>query len=602
MPALPETIKRIIKQIWSFINDQYLIIFFTLTIGYKLYYFNTYISKITWPDNQYQFGIAFGYVTTALLFLPWLFVKKRKNLFVIIVASILSILILADAVYYSYFSSLPTIGILSGAGQAKDVGPAIADLIHWQLIFYVIDVIIAIITIKPASILFKKIKTKFNLPETKIYLPIITSLLIVIIFCINLANVGVEKLGEIVDKGYDTVSTSQYYGLFMSHVIDTARFIKEETISLSTEQEADLAKWVKDNKPAQSTSDQNAVAKGKNIIMIQVESLGGFVINQKINDKEITPNLNKLAANSNYFPNENFMIGAGHTSDADMSVNTSYFPLTDSAAFVLYGRDNYTGLPKTLIANGYKSAYAYHGFNRNFWNRDIALTSLGYQKFYAADNYSNGEKINMGLNDGDFLSETADYIAKQPKPSMSFVITLSSHTPFATTEKSRALGIDSSKYPTQVGDYLETINYTDRMLGNFFDKLKSAGLYDDSLIVIYGDHEPVLSAFEAGTIKYDPSGTQGKEVPLIIKTPNQTTGETYVNKGTHIDIMPTILDLTGIKTNQLMFGRSLFTDSKTCVDQIVTFPISKNCKADLETEKIKSATIIKYNQFENVNK
>jgi lipoteichoic acid synthase len=83
-------------------------------------------------------------------------------------------------------------------------------------------------------------------------------------------------------------------------------------------------------------------------------------------------------------------------------VNSSYFPLSDAAVFVRFGHDNFTSLPKTLIKNGY-SADAYHGFNRNFWNRNVALKSLGYQKFYAADNYPKGFDINMGLDDGTFL-------------------------------------------------------------------------------------------------------------------------------------------------------------------------------------------------------
>lgn len=600
---MPTTIKKIIKQLATFICDQYLVVFFTITIGLKLSFFNTYILKVTWPDNQYQFGIALGFISLAILFIPLLFIRRRQKLWVIISASIMTLLIMIDAVYFSYFSSLPTVGILSGIGQTKDVSSAITDLIHPQLFLYLIDIIVAIATLKPLNKLTKKIKTKFNLPKLNIKTSLFVTAVIITIFIINLTRIGIGKLGEVIDRGYDTVSTSQYYGLFMGHSIDLIRFVKAETISLSDDEKNDLTDWVKNNKPAQITSNQNGVASGKNIIVVQVESLGGFVINQKINDKEITPNLNKLAASSNYFPNERFMIGAGHSSDSDLTVNTSYFPLTDAAAFILNGSDDYTGLPKTLTANGY-SAYAYHGYNRNFWNRDIALNSLGYQKFYAADNYSDGAQINMGLNDGDFLMETADYIIKQPKPSFSFAITLSSHTPFATTSASRDLGLAASDYPTQVGDYLESINYTDRMLGKFFEKLQAAGLYDDSLIVVYGDHTPVLDSFRAGTIKYDPTSVQGKEVPLMIKTPNQTDSVTYDNKGTHLDIMPTILDLAGVKTDQLMFGQSLFASGdnalKVCADQLVAFPLTGNCQADLETEKNISAKIIRYDQFNNI--
>jgi phosphoglycerol transferase MdoB-like AlkP superfamily enzyme len=157
-----------------------------------------------------------------------------------------------------------------------------------------------------------------------------------------------------------------------------------------------------------------------------------------------------------------------------------------------------------------------------------------------------------------------------------------------------------------VGGYLEDINYVDRVLGKFFDKLKQEGLYNDSLIVAYGDHVPVLPAFSAGTIKYDPDTVQGKEVPLFIKLPNQTVGQTHPQKGTHLDIMPTVLDLVGAKTNQLMFGQSLFANDdkalKVCSDQLVTFPNTGNCLDMLQTEKLMSAKIIRYNQFKKITK
>ena len=407
------------------------------------------------------------------------------------------------------------------------------------------------------------------------------------------------------EKGYDTVSTSNNYGVLAAHGIDVARFIREETTSLSSKDKNALNSWVNNNRQKQTTDSLTGVAKGKNVIIIQIESLGGFVINQKIDGKEITPNLNVLAKSSQYFPNDRFIIGEGHTSDTDFVVNSSYFPLDDAAVFVRFGHDNFTSLPKTLITNGY-SADAYHGFNRNFWNRNVALKSLGYQKFYAADNYPKGFDINMGLNDGTFLSKTAEYIKNQPKPSFSYAITLSSHVPFSTNEQTDKLGVDKNKYPDQVGGYLDDINYTDSMLGNFFDKLKSEGLYDDSLILVYGDHTPVLPAFSAGTINYDPNSVQEKEVPLTIKLPNETVGETHPEQGTHLDIMPTILDLLGIKTNQLMFGQSLFAEGKNalkvCSDQMVAFQSSINCNDMLTIEKNKSSTIIRYNQFKNLPK
>ena len=181
---------------------------------------------------------------------------------------------------------------------------------------------------------------------------------------------------------------------------------------------------------------------------------------------------------------------------------------------------------------------------------------------------------------------------------------MSSHTPFEITNLTKELGINTVDYPDQVGGYLENINYVDRMLGQFFKKLKENDLYDDSLIVVYGDHTPILDSFSAGSMNYDSNTNQALEVPLFVKLPNQTIGQTHENIGTSLDIMPTILDLVGIKTNQLMFGQSLFAQLKnkpfTCQNHLVIFSNIGDCEAAELTEKSISSKIIRYNQFQSL--
>lgn len=591
--------KNVAKRILAFLSEQYLLVILSFTTGIKLFFISTYIIKLTW-SGYYINGIIISLLSAILVFSPLYFTKRCKKTLAIIIASFISIILMIDIVYYSYFSSLPTIGLLSAAGQTSDITSAILPLIKWWLPLYFIDIVFVLAFKKPIELFFNKIKERFSSPSTNnIFSSFVASILIVSTLIMSLP-MGFNKLNEVINRGYDTVSTAQYYGVLMAHAIDIVRFIKQETINISEEERQEIVDWVKLNKKPQVYSSLNSSAKNKNVILIQVESLGAFVLNQTVNNKEVTPNLNRLAGTANFFPNSHFVMGAGHTSDTDFVSNTSYFPLNDAAVFIRYGQSNFTSLAKTLAKNNY-STYAYHGFNRNFWNRNVALNSLGYQKYFAADNYSDGEKINMGLNDGDFLMETAEYIKEQPRPSLSYVITLTSHTPFNITNRTKTLGLKSDDYPNQVAGYLENINYTDRMLGKFFDNLKQNDLYDDSLIVLYGDHVPVLDSFSAGTIRYNPESKQGQEVPIIIKLPNQKEAKVYKNYGTHLDITPTIFDLLGIKTNQLMFGQSLFADERiNCSNQFANVSKNSDCNEFIEDSKYYSSLIIKYNQFNNL--
>ncbi|NTW61289.1 LTA synthase family protein [Candidatus Saccharibacteria bacterium] len=577
----------------SFFANQSIVLILAVTTFAKLLAFNTSVLRVTWPFDQYLDGVVMSFATCLLLFSPLLLINKYKNHLAIILASLASTLILIDAVYFLYFSSLPSVGLLAQIGQTGDVSSSIAGLIKWWMALLFVDIALLIIFRK----FFASIKHRFEKPSRILSLGAVATAIVV--FIVSGIWVGTTKLNDVFNEGYDTVSTAQYYGVFLAHTIDITRFIHETTVSLSEQEKQAVNDWVRQHEMTSQTNEYTGLAKGKNIIMLQVESLGSFVINQQINGKAITPNLDQLSKTTEFFPNDRFKIGAGHTSDTDFVVNSSYFPLNDAAVFVRYGHDDFTGLPKLFTKNGY-SANVYHGFNRNFWNRDIAVRSLGYQNFYAADNYPKGEIINMGLNDGDFLARTADYIKDQAKPSLSHVITLTSHVPFSITDTTRGLDINPSLYPNGTAGYLEDINYTDRMIGKFFDKLKTNGLYEDSLIVIFGDHTPVLPSFSAGTINYDNSSNQAKEVPLFIKLPNSTVGNTHASQGTHLDIMPTILDLAGIKTNQLMFGTSLFaTDRSVCEDQL-SISTSRDCRAAVSEAENYSAKIIRYNLFKDL--
>jgi phosphoglycerol transferase MdoB-like AlkP superfamily enzyme len=303
------------------------------------------------------------------------------------------------------------------------------------------------------------------------------------------------------------------------------------------------------------------IAAGKNIIMIQVESLQSFVLGERIERQEITPNLNRLMLKSHNFENHYFQTGAGATSDTDFTINTSYYPLKDSATFVRYGQNDFTSLAKELKDEGY-STYTYHGYNRAFWNRSQALDSLGYEKYFAKESYKNDEVINMGIPDEAFLSETVEYIKNQPKPALSYVITLSSHFPFHLPKELEGLNLVGSQYTDLSFGYLQNINYADRALGIFLEKLKQEGLYDNSLIVLFGDHYAKTDAVDMDGTLFDPGTLEGKEVPLFIKLPNQDSGVSHKNISSHIDVMPTVLNLVGAKLESFMFGTDLFSDKE----------------------------------------
>ena len=122
--------------------------------------------------------------------------------------------------------------------------------------------------------------------------------------------------------------------------------------------------------------------KGKNVIMVQLEAFQNFVIGQKINGQEVTPNMNKLLGESMYFKNFYHQTSQGRTSDADLAANASLQPLITGSVFIRYAQHQYDSMPSTLKDNGYTTS-VFHAYDGGFWNRNAMYQTLKYDTFYS---------------------------------------------------------------------------------------------------------------------------------------------------------------------------------------------------------------------------
>ena len=299
--------------------------------------------------------------------------------------------------------------------------------------------------------------------------------------------------------------------------------------------------------------------KGRNAIFIQVESLDNSVIGQKIGDEEITPNLNKLAADGLYFSNYYSPIGPGTTADAEFMTMNSLYSLPDTVAFIQYSYDNYDALPGLLKKNGY-GTYSMHGDQASFWNRASIYPQLGYEKWFSADDYTIPRKIgNYDLGDKDFFNQSLPKLEALPQPFMVTLITLTSHTPFVIPSDLQTLAIPASSNLTWLQtQYLQSVHYSDQAIGDFIGQLKTAGLYDNSVIFIWGDHGSSTGIAGALGVKNSVfPDLQASQVPLIILAPGTSIKGVNTAPANHLDVYPTVADLLGINPPAYVFGHDL---------------------------------------------
>ena len=160
------------------------------------------------------------------------------------------------------------------------------------------------------------------------------------------------------------------------------------------------------------------------------------------------------------------------------------------------------------------------------------------------------EKIGFGLSDKSFFRQTADYLKNLEQPFYSFIITLSSHVPYKMPDSCQGLELLPEDEGTLFGNYIQAVHYTDEAIGEFIDYIKELGLYDNSIIALYGDHFGIDCKNEAAEqvkafLGRDYTYNEMLNIPLIIHIPGSGIHETVETTGGQVDFMPTVLNLLG---------------------------------------------------------
>ncbi|MNO36427.1 Lipoteichoic acid synthase 2 [compost metagenome] len=288
--------------------------------------------------------------------------------------------------------------------------------------------------------------------------------------------------------------------------------------------------------------------------MVQLESVQNFVLNQMVQGQPLTPVLNKLASESLYFPYLFQQIGRGNTSDAEFTANTSIYPVGGNPMSSKYGNRKLPSLARLLHKRDY-IAVTFHVNNASFWDRNQMYPALGFDTYYDRP-YFRKEKFNrFGASDEELYRagfNKLNALAKQHQKFYAQFVTVSSHSPFTIPDGAKRLKLNEALNGKTLGDYLTAVNYADYALGTFIGRLKQTGLWNNSVLVVYGDH------FGLSKKKYNPQKISDAlgipyhkhistfNVPLLIHLPGQVSGRIIDRTGGQIDILPTVANIMGL--------------------------------------------------------
>ena len=550
------------ENIIKYLKVVFLPLVLAILFSWQNYFFNYWlnISSDIYDTRLFVCTFALG----AILYFPaLLFEKKFKYIYFLIVSFFISIIFSSQFLYFKYSESFLQFSAIKYLWQAGSIAGTARTLLTPGLFLFFANLFIAILFF---GLFLKEKYSEFALN--------IAEKIIIIIFVVFVAILGYHYLlntekkewgntSRLFTDVYDLKTLVGKMGIMNFFFEDTFKFIERSNI-LTAKDRLFLTNFSKTLPQLPEQGKYFGNAKGKNVIIIQVESLENAVINQKIGVSEITPNLNSLAKQGIYFSNYYTQIGPGNTADAEFSTMNSLYPLPDDVVFIDYAKNHYSALPELLKNNGYVTNVM-HGDVPSFWNRANIYPGLGYQKLYDLSDYNVTRPVGNGpsdLGDEDLFSQSLPKLKNSKQPFMATLITMSSHTPFTLPDDLETLNIPSdTKLNYTQQQYLQSVHYTDKAIGEFIQGLKDNGLYDNSLILIWGDHGSFTGITKAlGNPYNNLAGLKDSSVPLIIINSGLQAGQEVKIPGSHLDIYPTIANLLGIKPPKTILGQDLLNN------------------------------------------
>lgn len=540
--------------------------FFLLTV--TLLWIKTYIVQLTQFDLKVEEGIQeflliLNPLGSCLLLLGIAFCSsgKKKYRRLLLIDFILSVILYANVLFYRFFNDYITLPTLMQVQNAGDVSSSLGTIMRPYDLLFFIDILLLF-----ALILFKFVK--MDAEETSKKRKRFIFVLAISLSVLNLALAEIDR-PQLLSRGFDRNYIVKYLGMYNYTLYDAVQSTSASAQRATANQSdiTDVLNYTKSHY-AQPNPDLFGIAEGMNVIYLHLESIQSFLIDYKLHDEEVTPFLNSLVRENNtvYFDNFYHQTAQGKTADAEFILENSLYGLDKGSAFTTKGQNTYYAAPAMMEKEGYATA-VFHGNEGSFWNRNEIYKQFGYTHFFDAKYYDIKEedKAEYGLMDKPFYTQTTELMETLPQPFTAKLIPVSNHFPYPLKEELATIE------PHTTGDksvdrYFQTARYADEALEEFFTYLKESGLYENSVIVMYGDHygisknhnkamEQVLGK-EVGAFE----NAQLQRVPLFIRVPGMKGGINHQVSG-QIDVLPTVLHLLGIETkNNVFFGTDLFSE------------------------------------------
>lgn len=522
-----------------------------------------------------------------------------------------SALCMINSVYYTFYTSFASVSMLSLTQYIASVGDAVVEnVLQLKDIVYIFSPIILIavhIKLKKSKY-YKKVEVKSE-RRRKTIRTLIGGAVITVLFLVMLSPLDISRFAKQWNREYVVMK----FGIYVYQFNDIITSVQPKINSLFGYDKAnkEVTEYYK-NKEKSADNKYTGIFKDKNVLVIHAESIQRNLFDMSFNGQDVVPNLKRIASEGMYFSNYYPQVSVGTSSDSELTFTTSLMPTQSGTAFVSYFDRTYNSIPNLMNDMGYFT-FSMHANNADFWNRRAMYEHLGYQKFYSKSDYkvTTENTIGLGLSDKEFFKQSMPKLTKINEKYdkwYGLMIMLSNHTPFSDVEHYGNYEVNMKETVTKedgtteevvhpylegrkLGNYIKSAHYADEALGELFQELDENGLLDNTVVVIYGDHDARLPRKEYDYMynynketdskldKDDPNYKEydsyqyelGRKVPFIIWTKDMAGTDLNMEvkdvMGMY-DAMPTLGNMLGFY-NKYQLGHDIF-DIKS--DNIVVFP------------------------------
>lgn len=549
-----------------------------------LFWVKTYIAYVV----EFNLGVTglfqniillFNPLPTAIIFLSLaLYFKGSKKSYItmFIVYFLLSFWLYANILYYREFSDFITASIAMGAGGlTTGLVPAVMALLRpWDIVYWLdFIILIGILVVKKTNITFdsRKFPKRYAFAATALGIAF---------FAGNLSMAEADR-PQLLERTFDRNYIVKYLGLNFFGGYNVYNTVQNNQIRAQAD-ESDLSEtmeFVQDNH-AEPNSEYFGIAEDRNVITIVLESTQQFLIDYHLEtpdgqQHEVLPFLNDVYHSDDTYSFSNFFhqTGQGKSSDAEVLAENSLFGLSQGSAFQSLGSTNtFHAAPNILKETAGYTTAAFHGNTGTFWNRNDTYQSFGYDYFFDSRFYDTSEERmhEYGVKDKLFFHDSAEYLQELPQPFYTKFLTVSNHFPYPMNEANADFPEANTSDET-INQYFVTNHYADQSIEEFFNWLQESGLYEDSIIVMYGDHygisntrNPVLGEELLDIPQSEWDGyhdAQTQRVPMMVHVPGAGNGQVFDQYTGQVDILPTLLHLLGINTDPYVFmGQDMLSE------------------------------------------